>query len=121
MDVFKAMGQKMAWLAERQKVLAQNIANVDTPKYRPQDVEAADFRSSVSSSAGRMAVTQPGHIQPSSGGSSGTAKVVAKGKAVILEEQMAKVSETAMDYQLMTNLYRKHMGMLKTSLGRGGQ
>ncbi|HAU28941.1 MAG TPA: flagellar basal body rod protein FlgB [Rhodospirillaceae bacterium] len=120
MDVFRAMGQKMAWLAERQKILAQNVANSDTPNYRPQDLAAEDFHAALSS-AGRMAATQPGHIQPSGGQGSVTVKVVEKGKAVLLEEQMAKVSETAVDYQLMTNLYRKHMSMLKTALGRGGQ
>jgi hypothetical protein len=29
-----------------------------------------------------------------------------------------KVSETAVDYQLITNLYRKQIGMLRTVLGR---
>ena len=32
----------MAWLDRRQGVLAQNIANADTPGYRPQDLKAFD-------------------------------------------------------------------------------
>ncbi|MBT7747468.1 MAG: flagellar basal-body rod protein FlgB, partial [Alphaproteobacteria bacterium] len=41
------------------------------------------------------------------------------GNSVVLEQQLMKVTETKMDYELMTNLYRKHMGMLRTALGRG--
>ena len=121
MDIFQAMGQKMAWLAQRQKILAENVANADTPGYRPRDL--ADFSfSKAMQDAGSVAVTRPGHISPQ-GASAGPEnfKVEDKGKAVILEDQMARVSETAVDYQLMTNLYRKHMNMLRTALGRGGQ
>jgi flagellar basal-body rod protein FlgB len=38
----------------------------------------------------------------------------------VLEEQLVKVAETQMDYQTMTNLYRKHMQMFRIALGRGG-
>jgi flagellar basal-body rod protein FlgB len=37
---------------------------------------------------------------------------------VVVEEQMIKVAETQMDYQLVTNLYRKHVDMIKTAIGR---
>jgi hypothetical protein len=36
---------------------------------------------------------------------------------VILEEQMAKATETALDYQLTGNLYRKYVGMMRIALG----
>ena len=39
------------------------------------------------------------------------------GNAVILEEQMAKATETALDYQLTSNLYRKYLGMIRIALG----
>ena len=37
MGVFKLMAKKMDWLTQRQEVLAQNVANVDTPKFKPDD------------------------------------------------------------------------------------
>ncbi len=40
--------------------------------------------------------------------------------AVVLEEQMMKVAEIQSEYNLATNLYRKHLAMLKTALGRPG-
>jgi len=118
MDIFQAMSQKMAWLAQRQKVLSQNVANADTPNYRPQDLAETGFGNALKN-VGRMAVTQPGHISPQGSAGETAFKIVDKGKAVILEDQMTQVSETAVDYQLMTNLYRKHMNMLRTALGRG--
>jgi len=41
------------------------------------------------------------------------------GNGVVLEEQAMLVSATQVDYELMTRLYRKHVGMLRTALGRG--
>ena len=33
----------MDWLSQRQGILNQNIANADTPDYRPRDLRAGDF------------------------------------------------------------------------------
>ena len=40
------------------------------------------------------------------------------GNAVILEEQMMKVGATTMSYRLTTELYKKHLNMIRTALGR---
>ncbi|RJF87126.1 hypothetical protein D3874_08880 [Oleomonas cavernae] len=41
------------------------------------------------------------------------------GNAVVLEEEMARLAETKMDYDTITGIYRKQVSMLKTALGRG--
>jgi len=41
------------------------------------------------------------------------------GNGVVLEDQMLKVSGTANDYALTTNLYKQHLAMLRTVLSRG--
>lgn len=38
MPLFGLMGRRMAWLTQRQMVLSQNIANADTPGYKPKDL-----------------------------------------------------------------------------------
>ena len=43
------------------------------------------------------------------------------GNAVVLEEELMKAAETAADYQLTTNLYRKHVAMIRTALGKSGR
>ena len=43
----------------------------------------------------------------------------AQAKNASLESEMMKVSDTANDYALMTNLYRRQLGLVKSVLGRG--
>ena len=38
-----------------------------------------------------------------------------------MEEQLVKAQGNMMDYNMMTNLYQKNVGMIRTSLGQGGQ
>ena len=44
LTLLNAMVQKMDWVEERQKIIAQNIANADTPEYRPQDLTPLNFK-----------------------------------------------------------------------------
>lgn len=133
LPLFTAMTRRMTWLGQRQQVLAQNIANADTPGYGAQDLKEPSFndllRGSSTTGAGgaklMMASTQPGHLggahpaKPKAETSPDSEKKTS-GNTVVLEDQMMKVSKTAMDFQLTTNLYRKHLNMIKTALGRGG-
>lgn len=129
--LFSAMNRRMTWLGQRQELLAQNIANADTPGYVAQDFKPQDFGDVLKSASGgaplRMAATASGHIgfasadgrPPRSEKTPGPEKLLS-GNAVTLEEEMMKTAQTAMDFQLTTNLYKKHISMIKTALGRGG-
>ena len=130
-NLFNLMTRRMAWLGQRQQVLAQNIANADTPNYVPYDLKEGRFAKLLAPKlqAVRMAATQPAHIAkaPPGGGDAYRPKeqaevyeIAPSGNAVTLEEQLVKVQETQLDYQTMTNLYRKHMNMIRIALGRGG-
>lgn len=130
--LFKGLTAKMDYLNHRQTVIAQNIANADTPGYRPSDLSKPDFSKVLSavdkksSSMGKLslATTEAGHAAVS--GSQGvsvdeqraTYEVAPAGNAVVMEEQMINAQKTVMDYNLMTNLYQKNMSMIMTSLGR---
>lgn len=48
------------------------------------------------------------------------AEVTLLGNSVTLEDQVTKVAKAAMDHQVTVNLYRKHISMIKTALGRPG-
>ena len=130
LQVFRALQTRMRWLSERQEVLAQNVANADTPRYQSRDLKELDFAKVLrgrEQSLG-LAVSHPGHIAPQRAGGgrnadSEKAKLEANptGNAVVLEEEMLKVGQTAHDYQLMTSLYSKSLGMLKMALGRSGR
>lgn len=123
--LFNLITRKMDWSTQRQEALAQNIANADTPEYRPSDLKPFDFKTAL---ADRLAMTpvrtNPVHL---TGGGPASTGVEEKGKAyetspdgnaVVLEEQMMKVAQNNTDYQLATNIYRKHVALLKTAIGR---
>lgn len=128
LSLFRDMGRKLDWLGQRQSVLSVNIANADTPGYRPQDLEALSFRDTLSARAAEMkrnhrhhltAAGTPGEHRPREAGAPFEASPA--GNAVVLEEQMGQVTETAMQHMTVTNLYARSLGLMRIALGRGGQ
>jgi flagellar basal-body rod protein FlgB len=128
LDLFKAIGRKMSWLTQRENVIAQNIANADTPGFRALDIAPLSFKDTLGAKLAPT-TTSAMHLASSSNGKPGEAKVAAEKKpwevspsnnGVVIEEQMMKSSNTATDYQLMLNLYKKNVTMLRTALGRSG-
>ena len=126
--VFRMTTGKMSWLAERQRVLSQNIANSDTPEYKPRDMKEVDFRNLVNHSRRGITLDRTHKSHTSLGSerfkfeiknSKDIYETAPSGNAVILEQQLIKNAETVTDYQLMTNLYRKHVSMFKMALGGG--
>jgi flagellar basal-body rod protein FlgB len=126
--LFEALTKRMGWLGERQGVLAQNIANADTPGYVAKDLAPPDFSRLVAGASQRlaMATSDPADLPPASGQSAyrqiaqRIGERAPDGNAVQLEDQMMKVSDTANDYALTTSLYAKHIGLLKLVLGKSG-
>jgi flagellar basal-body rod protein FlgB len=119
----------MDWLSQRQRVLARNISNSDTPDYVPRDIKESQFRRILRDRVEPVVpqATNPRHMHGTAvKGGPARSEAQAKtyetspaGNAVVLEEQLIKVTKTQTDYQTMTNLYRKHMDMFLTAL-RGG-
>ena len=44
LNIFAVLSKRMEWLSQRQKVLAENIANSDTPNFRPRDLNPSEFQ-----------------------------------------------------------------------------
>jgi flagellar basal-body rod protein FlgB len=123
--LFEAMSKRMAWLSERQTVLAENVANADMPGYVARDLKPPDFRSMVSKSVQQVSLltTQPGHIAVksetmSTAETTNTTEPSLSGNRVSLEDEMMKVSQTANDFALTSTLYRANIGLIKAVLGR---
>jgi flagellar basal-body rod protein FlgB len=129
--LFNIMKNKLNYLSERQSILAQNVANVDTPGYKAQDVEAPDFQKmlrDVSHGPARhlsIATTSARHIMPVMV-SPAALKVVDRattdemnpnGNNVVVEEEMSKVASNQAEYTKVLNLYGKAISMFKTAIG----
>jgi len=131
--LFKAIGAKMDFLNQRQKVIAQNVSNSDTPGYRPKDIKESDFSAVLKTIGGSeravpnvtLKTTEGAHM-PTPGDvnvndprkQKETYEVAPVGNSVIMEEQLLKAGRTVADYNLMANLYQKNVGMIRTALGR---
>ena len=128
--LFQAIGAKMDYLNQRQRVIAQNISNADTPGYRPQDMEKADFSrvlKGITEGSDQVGIdttrgnhlTGAGDIQnPDEDDQKRTYEVAPAGNAVIMEEQLLTSGQTVMDYNLMTNLMQKNVGLIKMAIGK---
>jgi flagellar basal-body rod protein FlgB len=131
LPVLSALRTKMQWHQERQRVLAENVSNSDTPNFRPRDLVEPKFDRTGAPAAGAAMGTLPllrtsaDHIAPSGGGESfGQDRKVGfetrpAGNAVNLEDEMMKASANQMDYAAVTSLYGKSLHLIKTAIGKG--
>lgn len=132
LKLFGMMKEKMRFIGERQKLIAQNIANVNTPGYISKDIKM-DFKAMVEQGGGAassgkvpMAVTHPGHMQASMGGAGHYKTINIKnnettptGNNVVLEDELLKMQENNQSYAMTSELYRKMSTMLKAAIGAG--
>ena len=125
-QLFSAFKIQLDWAVERQQVLAQNVANADTPGYRALDIKRPEFKDFLAKGRGpvKLAVTHPRHIAARPGGTLGNqlgaqkATATRSGTAVDLEEQMLKVRDTSGTFNYILNLMRKHVQFIKLAVRR---
>ena len=125
--IFAMLRTRMAWHQQRQQVLADNVANADTPKFKPRDLVPPDI-GRTAPAAGPVALvrTDPLHLSAAGAGAGpqfaadrrGAYEVRPTGNAVNLEDEMIKVAANQMDYQMVTTLYSRGLGLIKTALGK---
>ena len=128
LPLFDLLNRRIAWLSQRQQVLAHNIANSDTPGFKPLDLKPMDFKAELQSAAAGPTRTNAMHLTGGSGGSgegkdlpritTGSYETSPNGNAVVIEEQLLKVAETQLEYQTVTNLYSKNLQLIKMAIGR---
>ena len=120
-----ALRTSMQWHQQRQRLLAENVSNADTPNYRPRDLVRPTAESLAAGVKGGLTMvrTSPGHIGLSNGDASFALDRKAPetrptGNAVNLDDEMLKVAQNQMDYQAATSLYTRSLGLLKTAIGK---
>ncbi len=117
------MAQTMAAQAgTRLGVIAQNVANADTPGYKAADMST--FAESYSEPDIKMRATRAGHfgggdlpapaIHHSNGGGS------PNGNTVSLEQEMVKAASARQDHEMALAIYRNTSSILRAALGRQG-
>ena len=121
---------KMQWHQERQRVLAENVSNSNTPNFKPRDLVEPKFEAGSGKVDGAavslpMTRTSTGHITAGDAdptfGQNRRAGFLTRpaGNSVNLEDEMLKTSANQMDYAAVTSLYSKSLHLLKTAIGKG--
>jgi len=121
--LFSMLKSKMTYVNARQQVIAQNVANADTPDFTPQDLKPFSFAAMTQTSGAGLLVNQPGHI---AGGSpvkteglkpedmpDSEARI--DGNQVVLEDQMNKMIQSRIDYETAVDFYTQSMNMITTA------
>lgn len=127
MNIRDMLELKMQYDGERQRVLAENIANKDIPGFKAHDLVALDFKNVLASQNAKidMKMTSPLHVTGLKPGASAFSTTGEKypfdvnitSGDVSIEQQMMKVTQNAMDFQMSTSLYKKISSLYKEALG----
>ena len=116
-DVFDLAARQSSWLLARQRVVAQNVANANTPGYKAADLKP--FEATLQSVSLQLAATSPKHIvvdespvpAPVSENAD-NAEVYYSGNDVSQELEMAKAGEVSRAYALNTTVVKAFNGMV---------
>ena len=125
------MGQikgRLGWLDQRQRVIAENVANADTPGFVGRDLkQPADFAAALRAGGGlTMARTTAAHSAPQNRGArfdaakSPDSETTLDGNSVVVEEQMLKMAESRMAYDAAIGFYQKSMSMIRLAAKKPG-
>ena len=122
--------KRLQWLGARQSVLAENVANADTPGWVPRDVRSfADLlggaglqSTEVGVSASALEQTSVMHLPGLVTGDQGEALLRGEkapdGNQVSLDQQMERIAETDSQHEAVSAIYMKYLGMFRTVLGK---
>lgn len=101
------MEQYLDLLSARQKLVASNVANLDTPGYRTRDIDFQfEFESQLSGSSAN--VYEPTGLT-----------VKNDGNNVSLDREARLLAENAMRFNLVTNLMKNELRMVKSAIDEG--
>jgi flagellar basal-body rod protein FlgB len=116
LQLFDLAFRQNEWLAQRQSVISENVANANTPGYMAKDVESFEdvMRRSVS-----MATTNPEHLTapddgtiPENENDPDKAEVLVSGNDVSLAQEFLKSNEVMQNYSMNTQILKTFSNML---------
>ena len=121
-ELFNLAEKRLTWAAQRQSVLAANIANANTPAFHARDL--VSFQTVLSQLKPiQPAATNPSHLAgtiPSNQASLAANPPKLKaldGNSVALDQQLTKVADTETTQSLVTTIWKKYSGMFSMALG----
>lgn len=102
--------QYMTLLSVRQRLVASNIANADTPDYKTKDIDfESEFRHSMSGISAPADVTEVAGL-----------RVKADGNNVDLDREARLLSENSIRFSVASQLLRGQIKNIRIAIGGGG-
>ena len=126
LEIFR-MAQAMARHAgTRQAVVAQNIANADTPGYAARDVAPFTeiMKQDGTGPGGALRATRPGHLDRSETASAAVvierrgAQTDPNGNSVSLETEMLYAVDVKRQHDRAIAIYKSSLSILRAAIGR---
>lgn len=119
--LFQAAGLRLDYLAERHRLVAQNVVNANTPGYRARDL--APFEAVMGGLRPVLPARTDGlHLAGTNGAGrvaeqrrAETWEVNPDGNGVSLEQEMIRANETRETYNLVTGIFQKNVAMLRAA------
>ena len=119
MTIFQLASGLARHATDRQAIVAENIANADTPGFKARDL--VPFEDTFAAqSALELRGTRPGHITRRSETvfTSPFDVESPNGNTVSLESEMMRMTEIRQEHDMAIGIYQKSLEILRTSMGR---
>ena len=131
LKLFKMATTRMDWASQRQKLLSQNIANSDTPSFKPKDLKQLDFAQILrgqTQAPVQVSRTDPNHLKGTIPeqekfrdiSQNKTFEESPDGNKVVVEEQMQKVDDTRASYDTAVTIIQANLKMLSMAIKVSG-
>ena len=139
LPLLSMLKDRLGYLNQRQSVIAQNVANADTPGFTPQDLEPFKVvkPSSGIGAALPLAPAAPTLASPLTMPIAANSPAAAAtpwkpqdtpdsetrldGNQVVLEEEMMKMNDSRMNFNAAINFYEQSMSMIQTAIRLPGK
>jgi flagellar basal-body rod protein FlgB len=129
--LFATLKSRLSYLADRQQVISQNVANTDTPGFTPSDLKPFTLPGQGGAGAGLPPITptltSPMHMTGTPAGrlkskpvNSPDSETTLDGNSVVLEEEMMRMTQARMDYDTAISFYQQSLTMIQQASKRPG-
>jgi flagellar basal-body rod protein FlgB len=114
-------GKALDFRLERQGLIQSNIANMETPGYRVQDLPFARVMETAVSGQDKLTRTHPGHLSARLEEAKDSRRFSEEDRPVDLDEEMVKLAENQLMYQVAARLAAKKFEGLHHAIDEGGK
>jgi flagellar basal-body rod protein FlgB len=122
-NTMRALERSLDFKLERQQLLASNIANADTPNYKPKDLDfEGNLRSAMGDDPGgrMLGLTNQGHMGTSGGFDHAHPELVERvdvansmdHNGVDLDQELVRYTENGIRYSATLEMMKRRHGML---------